>query len=209
MSRDKILIFRFLNRRYLKTKSFFSLFLKILNLNFARGSPSFLLLLSIRISVITRIKIFWITQILSKPLEKITWDPGSKTFCARTSKNPPNVREAFGSSEDKLKRIKTAAAIVPRLAASSGLEAVVNDSTPCTNNFAGATGSTNFDPATAYPIAIAPYWIPKFIALLWASISNCSGSCIIKLPTSLPADANMIIASALGVIIMLLGMTVI
>ena len=209
MSRDKILIFRFLNRKYLKTKSFFSLFLNILNLNFARGSPSFLLLLSIWISVITRIKIFLITKILSKPLEKITWDPGSKTFWARTSKNPPNVREAFGSPEDKPERIKTAAAIVPRLAASSGLEAVVNDSTPCTNNFAGATGSTNFDPPTAWPIAIAPYWIPKLIALLWASISYCSGSCIIKLPTSLPADASKIIIRALGVIIMLLGMTVI
>ena len=117
------------------------------------------------------------------------------------------VKEAFGSWEDKLERIKTAAAIVPGLAASSGLEAVVKDSTPCINNFAGAVGSTNFDPTTACQIAIDPYWIPKLTALLWASMSNCSGSCMIKLPTSLPADASKIIAKALGVIIILLGMT--
>ena len=71
-------------------------------------------------------------------------------------KKPPNCNDALGSFEDKLDRIKTAA-IEPIVAASSGLEALFNDSTPCTNNFTGAIGSMYFDPTTDCPIAMAPY----------------------------------------------------
>ena len=49
----------------------------------------------------------------------------------RINKKPPKANEVFGSDEDKLDIINVAAATVPRLAASSGLEAVVNDSQPC------------------------------------------------------------------------------
>ena len=58
----------------------------------------------------------------------------------RINKKPPKANEVFGSDEDKLDIINVAAATVPRLAASSGLEAVVNDSQPCRNNLLGAVG---------------------------------------------------------------------
>ena len=83
---------------------------------------------SIRISLITCIKVSLITKNLTKPWEKITWDPRNKTFCAKTSKNLSNFREAFESYEDRLDRIKAAAAIVPCQAAFSEVKAVVNDS---------------------------------------------------------------------------------
>ena len=61
--RDKIFIFPFLKRKYLKWKSFcccfLNIFLNILNLNFARGRPSSRRLFSIRISVIISIKILF------------------------------------------------------------------------------------------------------------------------------------------------------